>query len=97
MKRRTFTPKFKTKVALEMLTGKKTLAQICSEYGIHATQAKSWKKKAKETLEEGFTDGRTTKAIKDRDDQIEDLYTELGKLKYENEWIKKKHQQLGIE
>lgn len=97
MKRRIFTSKFKTKVALEMLTEKKTLAQICSEYEIHPTQAKSWKKKAQETLEEGFTDGRTTKALKEQEVQIEDLYTELGKLKYENEWIKKKHKQLGIE
>ena len=42
MKKRNYSPQFKTKVALEVIKGEKTLSEISSEYGVHPQQAKRW-------------------------------------------------------
>lgn len=51
-------PAFKVKVVTEMLTGVKTVSQICSEYAIHPTQAQRWKQQALGFLENSFMDNR---------------------------------------
>ena len=50
MQRKRHTPDFKSKVALEALKGTKTINEIASERGIHATQITQWKKQAQEGL-----------------------------------------------
>jgi transposase len=45
-KRNYFTASKKSKIAIEAVQGKLTQAQISSEYGVHATQVKSWKQTA---------------------------------------------------
>lgn len=42
--RKRHTAEFKRKVALEAIKGEKTINQLTSEYGVHATQIKNWKK-----------------------------------------------------
>ncbi|MBK8537362.1 MAG: transposase [Candidatus Competibacteraceae bacterium] len=54
MARKQFSSEFKAKVALEALKGEKTLAQLSSEYGVHATQINTWKQQAREKLPELF-------------------------------------------
>jgi len=44
--RKNYTPEFKSKIVLEILKEEKTLSQISSEYGVHTTQIKNWKKEA---------------------------------------------------
>ena len=55
MQRKRHTPDFKAKVALEALKGTKTINEIASEMGIHATQITQWKKQAQEGIKEPGT------------------------------------------
>jgi transposase-like protein len=83
-------PAFKVKVVLEMLAGVKTVSQICSEYSIHPTQAQTWKAHALGFVENSFTGQSFTNQIRQKDEFIEELYKQIGKLKYEVDWLKKK-------
>ena len=79
----------KAKVAVEALRGVRTLGEIASEYQVHPTQITKWKKQALAGLSEVFSDGRA------RQDQAETqlrdrLYEEIGRLKFELDWLKKK-------
>lgn len=87
--RRVHTPAFKAQVVLAMLKSDKTRGQIATEFGIHPTQADKWKQKALAALPTLFTEGAGDE-LKAREKLIEELYRQLGKLKYEAEWLKKK-------
>ena len=80
---------FKAKVALEAMKGDKTIAQLSSEYGVHPNQIGQWKKKLKEELPAVFSDKRK-RENKDRDDLEAELYKQIGQLKVELDWLKKK-------
>ncbi len=82
---------FKAKVAFEAAKGEKTIAQLSSEYGIHANQIGQWKKKLLEELPVIFSDKRK-KAERDREELESELYRQIGQLKVELEWVKKKSQ-----
>ncbi len=82
---------FKAKVAFEAAKGEKTIAQLSSEYGIHANQIGQWKKKLLEELPEILTEKRK-KAERDREELESELYRQIGQLKVELEWVKKKSQ-----
>lgn len=89
-KKRTYSPDFKTKVVLELLSGEKTLAQVASKYEITAASLKSWKKKFLENASMAFDLGKATKTFKD---EIADLKQEndalakkLGKTTIERDW-----------
>ena len=80
---------FKAKVALEALNGLRTVNEIAGEQGIHPTQVSQWKKQ----LQEGISDVFSTKRDKvvQRGEELQDqLYQEIGRLKRELEWLKKK-------
>lgn len=83
------TPAFKAKVALESLRGEKTLAQLSSQFGIHAGQINRWKKQLKAGLPDIFTDKRKKRDV-DREELIEQLYKQVGKKEVQIEWLKKK-------
>lgn len=74
-----------------MIKGERTVSEICSEYGIHPTQANSWRKKALQAIELGF-DGNPEleKELNLKQEEIEELYKQLGKSQMELEWLKKK-------
>ena len=81
--------KYKAKVALESIKGEKTAAELASQYGIHATQIARWKKHMLENLPELFSN----KHEKDREDAEKlqaELYRQIGQLKVELDWMKKK-------
>ena len=82
---------FKTKVVLETLKAHKTLAQLSSEFGIHATQITQWKQQALEGLPSLFN-GPVNPPIADHErEQIEaPLFQQIGQLKVENDYLKKK-------
>lgn len=85
---------FKAKVALEAVRGEKTIAQISSEYGVHANQISQWKKKLLQELPELFSEKRRSKDINKEALEAE-LYRQIGQLKVELEWVKKKSQLLS--
>lgn len=80
---------FKVQVALEAIKEILTIAQISSQYGIHGTQVRQWKKEATRILLEGFSDKRA-KDTKEQEELIEELYKQIGQQKVELDWLKKK-------
>lgn len=82
-------PAFKTKVAIEAIKEAKTSAELSSLYEVHTTQIKRWKQIALESLESCFTEAGVQKE-KDQEELIQSLYQEIGRLKIELDWIKKK-------
>jgi len=93
-KRRVFGASFKAQVALSAVRGEQTTAELASKYGVHTSQVTAWKKQLLDQVAELFEDGRA----KSRDElsaKEEELYEQIGRLKMEVEWLKKKSAQLG--
>lgn len=84
---------FKARVALEAVKGEKTIAQIASEYGVHPNQIGQWKRKLLEELPMLFSDKRS-RHDKDQEELEAELYRQIGQLKVEIDWLKKKSQTL---
>ncbi len=84
---------FKAKVALEATKGERTMAQISSEYGVHVNQIRQWRQKLLEELPGVFSD-RRQKKDKETEEMTSELYRQIGQLKVELEWLKKKSLQL---
>ena len=87
--RKQYSPKFKARVAMEALRGEKTLSQLGTQFKIHPMQIAKWRKAALEQLPELFVDGRKGKA-RNSEAESEALYEEIGRLKVELDWLKKK-------
>jgi transposase-like protein len=84
---------FKARVALESIKGEKSLAQLSSEYGVHANQIGRWRKQLLKELPNLFSSNRK-KQDRDQEDLVSELYRQIGKLKVELDWLKKKSQML---
>jgi transposase-like protein len=80
---------FKARVALEALKGEKTMAQLSSEFGVHANQIRQWRQKLLEEVPNVFSD-RRRKQAKEGEEMTSELYRQIGQLKVELEWLKKK-------
>jgi len=90
--RRVHDAAFKTKVVLEALKGVKTMAQISSEFGIHAQQITDWKRQVLDGIPSIFESPSTKPTLNiEQREQIESpLFQQIGQLKVENDWLKKK-------
>lgn len=90
--RRKFTPEQKAQIVLEILKEEKSIAQLTSEHGIHTNVLHRWKTEAIQNLHQLFVDDRKgiTKMKNEYEQQINDLYAEVGKLTTQLAWIKKK-------
>jgi len=93
-KRRSFGGAFKAKVALSACRGDKTTAQLAAEYEVHAGQIAAWKKQLLEGVPGLFEDGRGRRPDEETTHE-EELYEQIGRLKMEVEWLKKKAAELG--
>ena len=92
--RKQYSAKLKARVAIEAIRGEKTLNQLGSHYGVHPVQVAQWRRAALEQLEEIFVDGRRRKGGGEEVEK-EALYQEIGRLKVELDWLKKKAGLLG--
>ena len=88
-KRKIHSPEFKAKVALAAIKEMKTVSELASQYHVHPTQISSWKKQALENLAESFRRGSPAKQ-KTEQELTSPLYEEIGRLKMELDWLKKK-------
>ncbi len=84
---------FKAKVALEAIRGERTLTQLSSEFGIHPNQIGQWRKQVLEALPDLFSKHRHKKD-REQDALVSELYRQIGQLKVEVDWLKKKSQML---
>ncbi len=89
MKRNSFTSKFKAKVAIEALKGHRTVNQIAAEFEVHPTQVNTWKKLLLEESGDIFSKGRK-KQEENFEEERDKLYSQIGRLKVEVDWLKKK-------
>lgn len=87
--RKRYTADYKAKVALESLKGQRTANEIGSDFGVHPTLVGQWKKQAASDLHRVFNDGQG-RSEADKEALIEGLYQQIGQLKYELDWLKKK-------
>ena len=92
-KRRSFSGAFKAKVALAACRGEKTTAQLAAEFSVHAGQVTAWKKQLLEGAPALFEDQRSRRDETAADE--DELYEQIGRLKMEVEWLKKKAAELG--
>ena len=92
-KRRSFSGAFKAKVALAACRGDKTTAQLAAEYEVHVGQITAWKKQLLEGVPGLFGDGRSQRTAEEAASH-EELFEQIGRLKMEVEWLKKKAAEL---
>jgi putative transposase len=88
-KRKQYSGQFKFKVALEAAKGHKTLSELASETGVHPTQIGQWKRQLLTEGGEWFSRNDSRQAQAGQEVQTE-LYEQIGRLKMELEWLKKK-------
>jgi putative transposase len=92
-KRRVFSAAFKARVALAAVRGDKTTAQLAGQFGVHTSQITAWKKQLLEQAAGLFEDGRLRRDERAVDEQ--ELFEQIGRLKMEVEWLKKKSAELA--
>ena len=87
--RKQHSPQFKARVVIEAIRGEKTLSQLGSQFKVHPIQVAKWRKVALEQMPELFVDGRKKEP---RGGELDNnaLYEEIGRLKVELDWLKKK-------
>jgi transposase-like protein len=88
-KRKQHTAAFKAQVALAALKGDRTINELAGHYGVHPTLIHGWKKQLLRGAEAVFANGRQADAADIAARQAE-LYEQIGRLKMELEWLKKK-------
>ena len=89
--RKRYPPTFKAKVVLEMLKETKSLTELASEYGVHTTQLHRWRQEVLEKLPQLFArEARWETERARQTEKIEALYTEIGRLSTQLNWLKKK-------
>ena len=78
----------KSKIALEAIRGEKTIAEISAQYGVHSNQISKWKKQVMAGITEIFS-GKYQRDKNNQEETAEELYKQIGKLKVENDFLKK--------
>ena len=86
--KKNYSAAFKSRVALEAIKAEKTIAEIASRFEVHPNQVTKWKKQALEAMPDIFADKRRKK--KKNKENSDELYRQIGQLKVELDWLKKK-------
>jgi transposase-like protein len=88
-KRKRHSAEFKAKVALEAFKGIKTVNELAADFSVHPGQISQWKKQLTDALPSLFNS--TSKRSSSADQKLVDnLYQQIGQLKVELDWLKKK-------
>ena len=92
--RRQHGAEIKAKVALAAIKGDRTVNEIARMYGVHPTMITKWKKQALSELPQVFANRRSA-AVRAQEDLTASLYQQIGQLKVELDWLKKKAETWG--
>ena len=85
---------FKAKVAVEALKGDRTLNELATQFEIHPTQVVQWKQRLLVGASDVFTGGVARDAAQEAELR-DQLYQQIGQMKVELDWLKKKHELLA--
>jgi transposase len=88
-KRKVHTPVFKARVALAAYKGEHTVNELAGQFGVHPTLIHAWKRQLTAGAEEIFS-GPARAASADAEARQAELFEQIGRLKMELEWLKKK-------
>ena len=89
--RKQYSAQFKARVALEALKEQSTLAELASRFEVHPTLIGQWKKQLREGGPRVFADRRQQEQRERADEELQaQLYQQIGQLKVELDWLKKK-------
>ena len=87
-KRKRYTPEFKAKVALAALREEETISELAARFGVHPTMISSWKRALLQGAADIFDKGQ--KSRKQTEQQIDELYRQIGRLQVERDFLSKK-------
>ena len=93
-KRRIHSPEFKSRVAMEAISSRKTIQEIAADHAIRPIQVSQWKKQLLDGASELLTRGKKSKDQEESQAKEAELFQQIGKLQMELEWLKKKSQLL---
>jgi len=88
-KRRQHSGEFKARVALAAIRGEKTVNEWASEYGVHPVQISQWKRAVQDEVPRILA-SRRGRREKEEEELKAALYHQIGQLKVEVDWLKKK-------
>ncbi len=88
--KKNYSGKFKAKVVVDVIREQDTVSELSSRYQIHRSLLTRWKKEALEGLPSIFSTAKKKKSKDDDQKLIDELYKQIGQLKVENDWLKKK-------
>jgi putative transposase len=88
-KRKNHSPAFKAQVALAAIKGDRTVNELAGQFGVHPTLIHAWKKQLLADAQAVFADG-TKAGNGEAEARQAELYEQIGRLKMELEWLKKK-------
>ena len=90
--RRTHSPVFKARVALAALREDKTMAELCKEFELHASQVIEWKRQLLQGAAEVFASGCQAAAPVD----LAPLHAKIGQLALENDFLERALTKAGL-
>lgn len=88
--RRKFKADFKAKVAIAAIKEQQTIEEICKKFEIHPTQANLWKREFLANAAQLFDKENKHLEQEDQEKKLQELYAQIGQLKVENDFLKKK-------
>ena len=73
------------------------MAELSSRHGVHRIQIQEWKKRAVESLPQALGEKKQVQSqVQEQQKIIDELYRQIGKLKVENDWLKKKSEEFNV-
>ena len=92
--RKNYGSEFKARVAMEAVAGRQTINEIAKRFEVHPVQVSKWKKQFLEAVPGIFDNSNTRQAVVD-EELTDQLYQQIGRLKVELDWLKKKSARFG--